>query len=312
MITLYICIPAGARTGSLNTYRTGSARDQPIETSVKSTRVLYCEQTRVKWFGKVCERHHHRYQQLHCHQTTQHQIALRAARNTSEREMAPKRRLSKRVKQIGAQVEASIREDGEDHKFQTADSEQLFQIDAKGGDDQVLSKKQKLLLMQKDPLLKSRKFKTDKASKFEIEAVKKIKALQEQEQKQPGKAVSTTPTAAVSLQTWGQDGTIPAPKAHTQLDEYVAPAVIKKNKRRKLLAPTEHKITKVEVAAPGQSYHPEFAAHQDVMAEAVAKELERQDIRKEMSKPVAAGMSEETLQYIDTRGSVCTALLCGF
>uniref|UniRef100_K3WKF7 Ribosome biogenesis protein NOP53 n=1 Tax=Globisporangium ultimum (strain ATCC 200006 / CBS 805.95 / DAOM BR144) TaxID=431595 RepID=K3WKF7_GLOUD len=214
--------------------------------------------------------------------------------------MAPKRRLSKRVREIGAQVEASIREDGEDHKFQAAASEQLFQIDAKGGVDVALTKKQKLLLMQKDPLVKSRKFKSDKASKFELEAIQKIKA--QQEQQAPGIAPKKAATP-VTLNAWGSDGTVPEPKELKELDEYVAPAVIKKTKRRKLTAPTVHKISKVQVAAPGQSYHPEFAAHQDVMAEAVAQELERQDIREEMAKPVAAGMSEETLQYIDTRGS---------
>lgn len=216
--------------------------------------------------------------------------------------MAPKRKLQKRVKALGAQVEASIREDGEDHKFQAAESAQLFQIDSKGGADHVLTKKQKL--MQKDPMVKSRKFKSDKASKFELEKLKKIKLQQEQEKEQkPIAAKSASTTTTVALKVWGDDGTVAEPAVLATIDPYVVPAVVKKVRRRKLIASTEHKIAKVQVATPGQSYHPEFSAHQDVMAEAIAKELDRRDLNAEMSKPVAAGMSEETLQYIDQRGS---------
>lgn len=69
--------------------------------------------------------------------------------------------------------------------------------------------------------------------------------------------------------------------------------------RRKLVASTKYKVDKVQVAAPGQSYHPDFETHQDVMAEAVAKELERQDARKKLAEPLRAGLSEETLQHIN-------------
>lgn len=215
--------------------------------------------------------------------------------------MAPKRKLQKRVKALGAQVEASIREDGEDHKFQAAESAQLFQIDSKGGADHVLTKKQKL--MQKDPMVKSRKFKSDKASKFEIEKLKKLKLLQEQEKEQKPVAAKSASTTTAELKVWGNDGVVAEPAVLATIDPYVVPAVVKKVRRRKLIASTEHKIAKVQVATPGQSYHPEFSAHQDMMAEAVAKELDRRDLNVEMSKPVAAGMSEETLQYIDQRGS---------
>lgn len=213
--------------------------------------------------------------------------------------MAPKRRLQKRAQAVGAQVEASIREDGEQHRFQAAASEQLFQVDSKGGADRPLSKKQKMLLLQKDPLIKSRKFDAAKASKSMLATVEKMKALQAEQLTLVAKSNADVPTAKV----WGSDGAVAPPAEHALLDEYIVPAVVQKVKRRKLVASTAFNVPKVQVAAPGQSYHPEFAAHQDVMAEAVAKELERRDKLAEMSKPVAAGMSEETLQYIDMRGS---------
>ncbi|TYZ60573.1 hypothetical protein PybrP1_006530 [[Pythium] brassicae (nom. inval.)] len=213
--------------------------------------------------------------------------------------MAPKRRLQKRAQAVGALVEASIREDGEQHRFQAAASEQLFTIDSTGGADRPPTKKQKLLLQQKDPLVKSRKFDASKASKSMLATVQKLKA---QVQPVAPRAKSAADSSAVA-KVWGSDGAVASPAEHALLDEYVAPAVVKKVKRRKLVAPTAHNIPKVQVAAPGQSYHPEFAAHQDVMAEAVAKELERRETLAEMSQPVGAGMSEEVLQHIDTRGS---------
>lgn len=65
------------------------------------------------------------------------------------------------------------------------------------------------------------------------------------------------------------------------------------------MASTKYKVDKVQVAAPGQSYHPDFETHQDIMAEAVAKEIERQDARKKLAEPLRAGLSEETLQHIN-------------
>lgn len=64
------------------------------------------------------------------------------------------------------------------------------------------------------------------------------------------------------------------------------------------MASTKYQVPTVEVAAAGQSYHPDFDTHQDVMAEAVAKELERREKKAKLQEPVSNGMSEETLQFI--------------
>ncbi|KAL4160150.1 hypothetical protein PRNP1_000721 [Phytophthora ramorum] len=201
-----------------------------------------------------------------------------------------KRRRQQRVQQVGAQVEESIRQDAQDKKLKHVQAEQLFQVDSKGG-DAPLSKRQKLEKLQKDPLLASaRKFDVAKLNKGEVLAVKKLQQQQPQPQ-QPKKDKKVQ-------KLWGQDGDVKEDEQNKQLDEYVAPVMAKKIKRRKLVASTKHNVPTVEVADAGQSYHPDFETHQDVMAEAVAKELERRDKRSKLSEPVAEGMSEDTLQYI--------------
>ncbi|KAG7394494.1 hypothetical protein PHYBOEH_005073 [Phytophthora boehmeriae] len=204
-----------------------------------------------------------------------------------------KRRRQQRVKAIGAQVEESIRQDAEDKKLKHVEAEQLFQVDSKGGDvGPPVTKKQKLEKLQKDPILAgTRKFDASKLNKGEALAVKKLQQ-QSQQQKPAVKAKK-------SSNLWGQDGAAKEDEANEKLDAYVAPVVAKKIKRRKRSAPsTQYKMPTVEVAAAGQSYHPDFETHQDVMAEAVAQELERQEKRAKAAEPLTKGLSEETLQYI--------------
>ncbi|KAG6966046.1 hypothetical protein JG688_00006956 [Phytophthora aleatoria] len=204
-----------------------------------------------------------------------------------------KRRRQQRVKVVGAQVEESIRQDAEDKKLKHVATEQLFQVDSKGGDVLApLTKKQKLEKLQKDPLLAStRKFDASKAHKGESLAVKKLQQNPQSEQQKPKKTNKVK-------DLWGQDGSVKDDEQNQQLDEYVAPVVVKKTKRRKLLSSTKYNVPTVEVAAAGQSYHPDFDSHQDVMAEAVAKELEKREKKAQLQEPVTKGMSEETLQYI--------------
>ncbi|CAH0476381.1 unnamed protein product [Peronospora belbahrii] len=209
-----------------------------------------------------------------------------------------KRRRQQRIKNVGTDVEESIQRDAEDKKLKHVNAEQIFQVDCKGGDVPAsLTKKQKLEKLQKDPLLaSSRKFDATKLNKGEIMAIKKLKqmnsiVLKRKQRKKKTKGL------------WGQDGNVKDDELNQQLDEYVAPVVVTKTKRRKLMASTKYKVPKVEVAAAGQSYHPDFDTHQDVMAEAVAKELERQDRTAKLQEPVADGMSEDTLQYIKQESS---------
>ncbi|TDH65345.1 hypothetical protein CCR75_000676 [Bremia lactucae] len=208
--------------------------------------------------------------------------------------MAGKRRRQQRAKEIGELVEESIRREAEDKKLQHVEAEKLFQIDNKGGAPAPLTKKQKLERMQKDPLLaSSRKFNAAKAHKSELLAVKKLqeKVVQLQQQDKLNKSQKVE-------DLWGHDGNVKDDKQNELLDDYVAPVVKKKIMRRKLVASTKYAVATVEVAAAGQSYHPDFDSHQDIVAEAVANELEKQEKKAQLQKPLANGMSEETLQYI--------------
>lgn len=146
--------------------------------------------------------------------------------------MAPrKRRLQQRAKTVGAQVEESIRQDGEDQKLQHTASADLFQID-NAGETTTLTKRQlnQQKLANKDPTVKSHKFHATKASKFEVERVKKIQANQQQAKPAPKKAAKTEEPA--TTQIWSAAGELTVPKSITELDVYVAESVIKTVKVR--------------------------------------------------------------------------------
>lgn len=204
-----------------------------------------------------------------------------------------KRRLRARVQAVGAEIEESIRQDGEAQKLQHVAAAQLFTVDSQGG-DAPLSKRDKLKL--KDPLVKSRKFDGARASRAEAKQVEKARATLASSEQQPKKQQKKMAAAA----PWSGDKKVDE-------DDYVTPALEaqKPAKRRKVVAPpTRHNVAKVQVPAAGQSYHPDFEAHQDAMAAAVAQELERREIREKMAEPISSGMSEETLQYINDKDSV--------
>ncbi|RLO04907.1 hypothetical protein DYB28_001963 [Aphanomyces astaci] len=141
--------------------------------------------------------------------------------------MARKRKLqtkAQRIKEVGAEIEAFIEEQGEATKLQNYGDEHLFAIDTAGS----TSKKAKLT---KDPAVWSGKYKPEKA-----------KAL-------------------------------------------------KKTIDRIQAKPAVAAVKAVEVAADGQSYHPEVSAHQAVLAEALAKVAEKQKQREKDLAPLVTGIS---------------------
>jgi len=56
----------------------------------------------------------------------------------------------------------------------------------------------------------------------------------------------------------------------------------------------QQKAVAVEVAQSGQSYHPDPQQHQNVIGEALALELRRQEAEEYRDAPISTGMSEET------------------
>ncbi|OQR83144.1 hypothetical protein ACHHYP_15036 [Achlya hypogyna] len=201
--------------------------------------------------------------------------------------MVRKRKLQ-RIQEVGAEVEAALLEQGEATKMQTYSDEHLFAIDTAGS-------KAKKPKKEKDPAVWSSKFNPTKAKSMDA-TIKQLAA-----KPQPKKTGKKSQVENL----WGSDGAaITTTAAERALDEYVAPAVIKKKAALVRPPSTKYKIKPVEVAASGQSYHPDFESHQDVLAEAVAKKLEKQAKREADRKPMAKGqLSEETKAFINDKDS---------
>lgn len=235
------------------------------------------------------------------------QGGTRSCTSRSMGKRSTKRRRQQRVEVVGAQVEESIRQDAEDKKLRHAESTQLFRVDSEGGDGSArLRKKQRLAKLQKDPVLaSSRKWTaTAKRNKGEALAIKRLQLLPTE---------STLPRLDEPKpvkELWGADGSVKKDERLQRLDEYVAPIVVTKIKRRQVVASTQYRVPTVEVAAAGQSYHPDFESHQDVMAEAVAEELERREEKARQYEPVSKGMSEDTLQHIKQESSSDSESAC--
>lgn len=65
-----------------------------------------------------------------------------------------------------------------------------------------------------------------------------------------------------------------------------------------LQKPKTKDLAKLGVCHPGQSYNPTEDDHDDVLASAVAVELKRQEAVEDEQRPVAMGMSKETLALL--------------
>ncbi|KAF0694784.1 Aste57867_14382 [Aphanomyces stellatus] len=191
--------------------------------------------------------------------------------------MVRKRKLQ-RIKEVGAEVEAFIEEQAEATKLQHHGDEHLFSIDTAGS----TSKKAKIT---KDPGVWSGKFKPEKA--------KGLKAVVERIQAKAPEPVVRKSKRAKLETLWDAAGNATIPKSITEEDEYVAPTVIKKKAALSNAPSTKNKVKAVEVAADGQSYHPEFKAHQDVLAEALAKEVAKQTQRELDQAPLVTGISND-------------------
>ncbi|ETV84252.1 hypothetical protein H257_03511 [Aphanomyces astaci] len=193
--------------------------------------------------------------------------------------MARKRKLqtkAQRIKEVGAEIEAFIEEQGEATKLQNYGDEHLFAIDTAGS----TSKKAKLT---KDPAVWSGKYKPEKA--------KALKKTIDRIQAKPAVAATKAKKTPALEALWDTEGNAATPAWINEVDEYVAPAIIKKKAPLSNAPSTKHKVKAVEVAADGQSYHPEVSAHQAVLAEALAKVAEKQKQREKDLAPLVTGIS---------------------
>jgi hypothetical protein len=74
----------------------------------------------------------------------------------------------------------------------------------------------------------------------------------------------------------------------------VAPPHIHRKNSRAAAPAKKHPQVAIDVAQSGQSYHPDPHEHQNVIGEALALELRRQEAEEYKNTPITTGMSAET------------------
>eukprot|EP00985_Skeletonema_marinoi_P008179 scaffold3647_cov163-Skeletonema_marinoi.AAC.3 len=106
----------------------------------------------------------------------------------------------------------------------------------------------------------------------------------------------TNPVALVPKET-----PLPASSIDSAFDAPTQPAPKLSNKqlkaRRYAQANAKPQLA-VEIAHPGQSYHPDREQHQDAIGEALSIEIRRNEAEEYKSKPISEGMSDFTKEFI--------------
>mmetsp|Transcript_15277 Transcript_15277/g.24985 ORF Transcript_15277/g.24985 Transcript_15277/m.24985 type:complete len:462 (+) Transcript_15277:129-1514(+) len=106
----------------------------------------------------------------------------------------------------------------------------------------------------------------------------------------------TNPVALVPKET-----PLPASSIDSAFDAPAQPAPKLSNKqlkaRRHAQANAKPQLA-VEIAHPGQSYHPDREQHQDAIGEALSIEIRRNEAEEYKSKPISDGMSSFTKEFI--------------
>ena len=98
-----------------------------------------------------------------------------------------------------------------------------------------------------------------------------------------------------------KEAPLPASSIDSAFDAPTQPAPKLSNKqlkaRRHAQANAKPQLA-VEVAHPGQSYHPDREQHQDAIGEALSIEIRRNEAKEYKSRPISEGMSSFTKEYI--------------
>ena len=106
----------------------------------------------------------------------------------------------------------------------------------------------------------------------------------------------TNPVALVPKET-----PLPASSIDSAFDAPAQPAPKLSNKQlkaRRYAKANAKPHLAVEIAHPGQSYHPDREQHQDAIGEALSIEIRRNEAEEYKSKPISEGMSEFTKEFI--------------
>ena len=225
-------------------------------------------------------------------------------------------RAKKRAKIANQQLEHALADQSELHRAQSKKDEELFILDTNRKD--TFSSMKAASIARKSAAekeaLKKQKYEHSANEKRRINLMLKrhgkegVIALAEEGKarmegvKKTRKQISVAAAAASkpTFDLWGEPTA-----SSTKPTETIAPTQqptkqlsnkeIKARNKAKLNAPPQ---LAVEVAHPGQSYHPDKEHHQDAIGEALSIEIRRNEAEEYKSRPISEGMSAFTKDFI--------------
>lgn len=184
-----------------------------------------------------------------------------------------------RIQKLGNEIEQEIQNINEDKIMNSLENDQLFKMDKVGFS--TLREKFRGKRVKCDGI-SSKKLNVDKISKFEKDAIAKIKA---------NKVKESVEKIEPTLKLWEE-------KVETVEEFTEQVGYLYKRAKRNIVASTKFNVNAVDLPKGGVSYHPEFDDHQNALAEALALEMEKEQQRRLMKEPVSKGLCEETKKYV--------------
>ena len=221
-------------------------------------------------------------------------------------------RAKKRAKIANQQLEHALADQSEQHRTQSKKDEELFILDTNRKD--TFSSMKAASIARKSAAekeaLKKQKYEHSANEKRRINLMLKrhgkegvIALAQEGKARMEGvkKTRKQTSVAAAAATKPTFDLWDEPMAASTKSTGIIAPTKqlsnkeIKARNQSKLNAPPQ---LAVEVAHPGQSYHPDKEHHQDAIGEALSIEIRRNEAEEYKSRPISEGMSTFTKEFI--------------
>jgi len=234
-------------------------------------------------------------------------------------------RAAKRAKVANQQLEQALAEQSEQHRVQSKGDEELFVIDTDRKETAASSRAGSRRKAEKEASKKGK----HEYSVFEKRNIQKVVkthgiegtiALAEMGRARLHEKKIHTRTAAATVKPTFDIWDEPTPATASSAVETNAPSKsfaavarpIEMPKPKQMVAKLSNKQIKarvqalesapptlaVEVAHPGQSYHPDKEHHQDAIGEALSIEIRRNEAVEYKEKPLSEGMSAFTKEFI--------------
>ena len=213
-------------------------------------------------------------------------------------------RAKKRAKIANQQLEHALADHAEEQRVQSKSNDELFVLDTNRNETAAsiraasLSKRRVADAEKKKEAAKKKKYGYSEREQRKIQKLLETHgkegaiALAEQGKAkiEHGKRIrKQTATAKPTFDLWG------AQQSQQGASKKLSNKQIKAQTRAKANAPPK---LAVEVAHPGQSYHPDKEHHQDAIGEALSIEIRRNEAVEYKSKPISEGMTSFTKEFI--------------